>query len=319
MLSSNDQLVGAIAGLSASTLWVFTTLCFTAAGRRIGATRVNTFRICVALLLHATTLYIVSGSLWPVVQRQQLVYLALSGVIGLAICDQALFSAFILMGPRRTLLIATTTPLFSLALGVAFLHERPPLLALLGIAITLCGIAWVVSQRAPATENGVAGRRAHGFTRAGVSLALLASVAQATGTLFSKLGMGHGWLDDAQHLAPQPATYIRMIFGLAGMTPIVLMQVKLRGNGRSAPQRIGTPSQGYMLAAMGALVGPYLGVWSSLIAFDKIDIGVAQTLCGLSPVLILPVAILVEHERISRQAIVGSLVAVAGSALLFLQ
>ena len=312
MFDGHDQLVGAIAGLNASVFWVFTTLCFTAAGRRIGATRVNTFRIIVALFLHAITLSITSHTLWPDVNRQQIIYLALSGVIGLAICDQALFSAFIVMGPRRTLLISTTTPLFTLVLGALFLDEHPPLLALLGIA-------WVVLERAPTSDTGAAGRRAHGFTRAGVTLALIASIAQATGTLFSKLGMGHGWLDEAQHLPPQPATYVRMIFGLAGMTPIVLMQIKLSASRRTPTTRIGKPAHGYALAAMGAVVGPYLGVWSSLVAFDKTDIGVAQTLCGLSPVLILPVAFLVEHERISPKAIAGALVAVAGSAILFLQ
>jgi drug/metabolite transporter (DMT)-like permease len=56
----------------------------------------------------------------------------------------------------------------------------------------------------------------------------------------------------------------------------------------------------------------------SLEAADKVPLGVAQTLCSLAPVLILPAARLVHHERISPRAVVGAFLAVAGVALLFL-
>ena len=37
-----------------------------------------------------------------------------------------------------------------------------------------------------------------------------------------------------------------------------------------------------------AICGPVLGVWLSLVAAKNAPVGVAQTLCGLSPVFILP-------------------------------
>ena len=56
----------------------------------------------------------------------------------------------------------------------------------------------------------------------------------------------------------------------------------------------------------------------SLVATDRAEVGVAQTLCSLSPVFILPFAVWFEKERIGIRAILGATVAVCGSALLFL-
>lgn len=67
---------------------------------------------------------------------------------------------------------------------------------------------------------------------------------------------------------------------------------------------------------MGAVVGPYLGVWMSLTAMDHIPLGIAQTLCSLSPVLILPVVAVIYKERVTRRAVLGAGLAVAGSVLL---
>ena len=61
-----------------------------------------------------------------------------------------------------------------------------------------------------------------------------------------------------------------------------------------------------------------MGVWMSLVATDRAEVGVAQTLCSLSPVFILPFAVWFEKERIGIRAILGATVAVCGSALLFL-
>jgi drug/metabolite transporter (DMT)-like permease len=57
----------------------------------------------------------------------------------------------------------------------------------------------------------------------------------------------------------------------------------------------------------------------SLVAADRAPIGVAQTLCSLSPIFLLPFAATIDKEHISLRAIFGAIIAVAGSALLFLQ
>jgi len=312
-----NHIVGPLAGLATSFLWVLTSLFFTAAGQRVGSTWVNAVRLALAVLLHATTFWLLTGLGWPNAGSEQVLYLALSGIVGLAICDQALFTAFVDIGPRRALLIMTTSPLFALALGIGFLGERLRAIDLIGVGITLAGVAWVTAER-PHTRTDDA---KHPHERRGLLLALLAAACQAIGFLFSKKGIGVGWLPDTQHLAPQAATYIRMVFGAIGMAPI-LMAYLARGEARHAAaraRRSGRRSTGVLLACCGAVVGPYLGVWMSLVAIERTpSLGVAQTMCSLSPVLILPFVIVLHGDRVTIRATVGAAIAVAGAALLTL-
>jgi len=54
----------------------------------------------------------------------------------------------------------------------------------------------------------------------------------------------------------------------------------------------------------------------ALEAANRLDVGIAQTLCSLSPVFILPFAAKLHKERIGPRAIFGSIVTVAGVAVL---
>lgn len=316
LVPTTTDFIGPIAALATSTLWTFTSVLFTAGGRRIGATRVNGFRLMVALPLHWITFVLLTGAMWPRMNDSQLVALVLSGLIGFAICDQAMFIALVDIGARRALLMMTTSPIFATAMAWAFLHERPGPLDLLGIAMTLAGVAWVTLGRNAAVNRPANYRR-------GVLLAILAAACQAIGFLLSKRGMGHG-VEASVPLDPQSATLVRVFFGLLGVIPIYLWNLRRERLARLAAGDDATPRDaarirhGLALTAAGAVTGPFLGVWCSLIAIDRTPLGVAQTLCGLSPVMILPVAWLVWKERVTWQAAVGALLAVAGSALLFM-
>jgi drug/metabolite transporter (DMT)-like permease len=72
------------------------------------------------------------------------------------------------------------------------------------------------------------------------------------------------------------------------------------------------------LLALGALVGPVLGVTASLLAVQYIEIGVASTLMALPPVIILPISYFVFREKVGWQAVLGTVLAIAGVAILFL-
>jgi drug/metabolite transporter (DMT)-like permease len=72
------------------------------------------------------------------------------------------------------------------------------------------------------------------------------------------------------------------------------------------------------LLALGALVGPLLGVSASLLAVQHAEVGVASTLMALPPVIILPISYFGFKEKIGWQAILGTILAIAGVAVLFL-
>jgi drug/metabolite transporter (DMT)-like permease len=317
MLENFDAYVGSAAGIATAMLWTLTVIFFTAASRRIGPTFVNTARLALAIALHGVTFRLLSGQWVPDTAAGQILYLAASGIIGLSVGDQALLTAFVDVGPRITSLIMATTPIFAVFFGWVVLGETLGRAAWAGIAMVIGGVAWVVLER-PEPESLAHRPR----PVRGVLLALVYAACQAGGLLLSKQGIGHGWLPESEHISPQSATLIRMVFAGLGMLPIIaLNQIRVskrRAAGLSAG-RIGTPRAGLLFAAAGAIVGPFLGVWMSLVASDRAPLGVAQTLCSMVPIFILPFAALVYKERITARAALGAFVAVAGSALLFLK
>jgi drug/metabolite transporter (DMT)-like permease len=316
MLPIPEDYLGHTAALFTSVLWTFTSMFFTAGGRRLGSSIVNAVRIPIAVALLATTHFILTGRWWPDLLPLQVLYLALSGFIGLSIGDQALFTAFVDIGPRLSMLLMTTSPIFAAAFGFAFLGESLSPLGMLGIVITISGVAWVVLER-PKTEIG----KHPPHRLRGIILAVVGAACQAGGLLLSKQGIGHGWLESDQHINPQAATLVRMSFAFLGVLPIFvasrLMQRRDRAAGR-ADRRIGSKRVGYAFVVCGAMVGPYLGVWMSLVACDLAPLGIAQTLCSLSPIFILPFAVVIYREPISPRAAIGAVIAVSGAAMLFL-
>ena len=113
---SSLNLLGPAAGLLTSVLWTLTSILFAAAGRRLGSTVVNATRIALAIvILGLIHRFIISddGAWIPQMRGGQVLLLALSGVIGLSLGDQALFTAFVDIGPRLSNLLMTTSPLFA--------------------------------------------------------------------------------------------------------------------------------------------------------------------------------------------------------------
>ena len=160
----------------------------------------------------------------------------------------------------------------------------------------------------------------HSHRGRGVFYAFIGAACQAGGLLLSKQGIGHGWLPTDAHMNPQAAAYVRMIFAGLGVMPILALHLARRRKRLAAgvaPVAHGSARAGYIFAACGAFVGPFLGMWMSLVAVDYAPLGVAQTLCSLAPVFILPFAIGIHKEHIGPRAAIGAVIAVGGSALLF--
>jgi drug/metabolite transporter (DMT)-like permease len=59
-------------------------------------------------------------------------------------------------------------------------------------------------------------------------------------------------------------------------------------------------------------------VWLSLVAVQFSHIGIAATLMALPPVILIPISHWVFKEKITFRSVVGTVIAVAGVALIFL-
>lgn len=290
-------MTGEIAALGTALCWAFTGLFFAEAARRVGAMAVNLFRLPLALVLLSASL-VVTGTSLATLDGTRTALLAASGLVGLTIGDLALFAALVRIGPRLASLLMALAPVFATWAGVPLLGERPGGRALLGMAVTLAGVAWVVVERR-AGEDRVRGHR-----RA-VALGVIAAACQGFGLVLAKMGM-------AGEVPPLAATWVRMGVATAGMWLLAALTGRLRGLGvADVARRAAMPVLG------GAVSGPFVGVWLSLVAARYTDVGVAATIMATTPVLIIPLVMKVEGYRPTVRAVLGSAVAVAGVALLF--
>ena len=308
--------IGHVAALGAAACWVLTAMAFAAAGRRIGASAVNLLLIAAALVILAVVVRLRLGAWLPVVPDRSLGLLLASGVLGLAVGDHLLFSALVRVGPRLGTLVATTlAPPLAALLAWPALGERLATMQVGSMVLILGGIAWVLTERAdggPGTAGTAAGRRA------GLLMAAGGGVCQAAGLILSKLGLGHGAAEPVEVDAVL-ATAVRMAAALPAALLLAAWVRRRRGPSGTLPPL--APRDRRIAVAglvVGTIFGPVLGVWCSMVAVDHAPAGIAATLMATTPVLILPVSILVDRERLGPAAIGGAVLAVAGVALLSL-
>ena len=293
--------LGEITALVTASFWAVVSMLFTVAARRVGTLALNQARITLAWILLVTVLLLTRGVHWaPQAETRNVVLLLVSGFVGLTLGDWAFFSAFVHVGPRITTLLMTLAPPFTAVLAFFLLHESLGPLAVLGMGVTLAGVAWVVLEQSP---SGIApGKRTRGLV-----MGVVGSLGQALGLVLSKQGMG-------EVVDPFPATAIRMTAAVVGIWIIAA------AGRRSARVTAFFQDRTARWALLGAtILGPVLGVWLSLVAVRLTQAGIAATLMATTPVLILPLVIFFQHEKVSPRAAAGAAVAVAGVALLFLR
>jgi drug/metabolite transporter (DMT)-like permease len=68
----------------------------------------------------------------------------------------------------------------------------------------------------------------------------------------------------------------------------------------------------------GTFIGPFIGVWLSLIAVRTAPVGIASTLMALSPIMLIPFDHWIFDETVTPRSILGTGVALVGAAVIFL-
>ncbi len=296
--------LGELAALSTSVCWSATASFFTVASRRVGSVTVNRTRLALALGFLALTHWAVRGSLVPLTaEPARWFWLGSSGVVGLVMGDAFLFQAFVWVGPRIGMLMMSLAPIIAALLALFFLGENLAPLQWLAIVVTLAGVGMVIlDRRRPVPADG----EKPDFAR-GILFGLGAAAGQAIGLVLAKRGL-EGDFDALS------GNLIRML-AAAGVIWVVALLLKQAGE---TLRRVRAERRVILPLVGGALTGPYIGVWLSLIAVQRTEVGIASTLMALPPVFLLPIGRLVFKESIGFQAIIGTLVAVAGVAILFL-
>jgi drug/metabolite transporter (DMT)-like permease len=259
---------GELAALGTAVCWAVGSNLFATAGRRMGSLVLNRLRLTVAALFLSLALLVTRASAWPTwATESQLALLVVSGLVGFVFGDSFYFRSLVILGPGRAALLGSTAPIFPVAIAWPALGEAPGALALLGMALTIGGVTWVLHEREQRDHVHVEGSRA-----VGVTAGLLGALGQGVGYVLSKLALGTG-------LDALSATVIRVVAAVAGIWMLAALQRDTRKTMSAlADRRAGA----FMVG--GAFFGPFLGVTLSLAALEHIEAGVAASIIDFTTV-----------------------------------
>lgn len=290
---------GEFAALLTALFWTTTAMSFEIAGKRVGSLPVNLIRLVIGFgFLTLYSLFFRAIPFPTDASAHAWTWLAISGLIGFVIGDLLLFRAFVLIGSRISMLVMASVPPMTALIGWIFLSETLTVSNMIGMSVTIVGIALVVLRNRSAAST-------HTHKMAGYLCAAGGAMGQAVGLVMSKVGMGSY---DAF-----AATQIRIIAGIVGFLIVFAF--------RNEWTRIRTALQdrrAMLFLTIGSFFGPFLGVSFSLLAVQNTSTGVASTIMAIVPVLIIPPTVIFFKESVSIREIAGAVIAVFGIALMFL-
>jgi len=293
--------VGEFAALAAACLWTVNALIAESASRKVGSVSVTLIRLVLGFAFISALNLVVRGFLLPTdATLHNWIWLSLSGVMGLSVADLFIFRAFVEIGARIAMLIMALVPPMTALMGWLVMRESLTGLDLMGMLLTVVGIALVVLEKKQNTES--IGSR-HSLT--GVLLAFGGAVSQAIGLVLGKYGMGSYYFF--------AATQIRVIAGIIGLSLFISFI-----GGWPRVFRALTCKSAMLQTSCGAFFGLFLGVSFSLLAVQNTQAGVASAIMALVPVLIIPPSIIFKKDRVTYREVLGAIIAVWGSAILFL-
>ncbi len=296
------MIIGELAALATAVCWSFTAIFFSYSGRRVGAGVVNRSRLVFAFLFLLIAHRLVEGTFFPWdTEPFRWGWLAVSSLLGLVLGDAFLFQAYVMIGPRLSMLVMSTVPIFSTIFGWILFGELISTVEIAGILLAVVGIGWVVTegQKDPLFAQGKAYRR-------GLLFALAGALGQVTNLVTARYAL----VDDYSAVS---ATLIRIMIGLVVLWGLAAIQGKVRDTIHKWRDVLA-----FRAIVAGAFVGPFLGIWFSLIAVQNTRLGIAATLMALPPVLLIPLEYVFYRHRVSHRAIIGTLLAITGVAMLFL-
>jgi drug/metabolite transporter (DMT)-like permease len=299
VLTSFPLLGETCAVLSALT-WAIATVLFTTASRQLRPEAANLFKTTLASVLLVLTLLALKGrAAFQLPDQTEALYLVASGLLGIAISDTLYFWCLREIGAWRTLVISCLAPPVTVLLSALVLRDPMRAVEIIGMIVALAGVILAVIGGRRRREDGLS------FTRSGLAVGITSSVAISIAIILTKVGTAKtGALE---------ASTIRIVVAVPGILLIQMLRPGFRSSVRSA---LNPPGKVRLISA--SLIGTYVAYLLFIAGIKYAHAGVATALAATSPAFVIPLSAVFLKERITLLAVIGTTLAVAGIAILFM-
>ena len=274
--------------------------------RLVGASRANFARLWTATLFLTFWAFRFGGGL----RGAGLNTFIFSGILGFGLSDLAMYATLPRLGPRlTTLMVQCLAAPFAALIEWLWLGTRLDGVQLGCGATILVGVALAVAPEKRAGESSALANATLPGHRLGLFTGCLAALGQAGGAVVSRkahaLSAAGGFPVDGG-----TAAFQRILGGLL----VVNLAFFFSRSGPSAVAPRWKEASPWIVA--NALIGAVVGVSLYQRALSTTPSAVVLPIVSLTPLIVVPFAFFIEHERPTARSLVGGVLAVVAAALL---
>ncbi len=284
--------LGELLSLLSAATWAVGVILYRQLGATLPPLQLNLLKNHLVLGMVLVTLPLLHGFAVPDFTASQVLIAMASGVIGIAIADTLYFRALNQLGAGRMGVLGNFYSPAVILLSFAFLGERLTFVQLVGFGLVSLGVFLVAERRADDAGGGRALLK-------GLAIGFVAILLMAVAIVMIK-----------RTLEAQPLLWVTALRMLGAVAGLWLVTLALRGRlGATLPPLAGVPWRKLLLAAF---VGQFLSMVFWLGGYKFTSASVAAILNESSSVFILLLAWAWLKEPLSRRALVGVLLTIAG-------
>lgn len=291
--------IGELAALTAALIWAGTMTAFGAFTSGLSANFLNLYKCLVAVLCLVVTCFF--SPAMTVIDGPSFLLLSLSGVVGIALGDTALFAVLGVLGTLITSALQCLAPPIAALLAVVFLGESLNFKEIIGLVLTVGAILGVIY--AGRRDGAQLSALTRGQLAWGLAGAVLAAFCQGVGIVLSRSAF--------QHVPVAWGTLTRVA---SATLALALFMAFTGGFARQHWQAL-SPRRAVIIA-VAAFMGTFIGMLLIAFGVKHAKAGIVAALSATYPIWLVPLARYGLKEKVSRLSAVCAAVAVCGVVLM---
>lgn len=286
---------GETMALGAAVVWAIAVILFKKSGETVHPVALNLFKDILAFILFLPTMYLMGQRLTYPATGDEYLLLIISGVLGIGISDTLFFMCLNRLGAGLTAIVDCLYSPFIIGLSLVWLGESLTVWQIVGVVMIISAVLTVTSRKGTAHVS----RR---DALLGLTFGALAMATMAIGIVMIK-----------PLLNKSPILWVTEIRLGAGIV-VLLIILALHPGRRAIIGSIGLVRQwGYTF--WGSFFGAYLAMMMWIAGMKFTQASIAAALNQSNNIFIFILAAWFLKEPITRQRLVGIILAVAGSLL----
>lgn len=284
--------LGELLSLMSAATWAVGVILYRQLGATLPPLPLSLLKNVLVLGMVIAAVPIIHGTALPSFTPSQILISLASGAIGIAVADTLYFRALNQLGAGRMGVLGNVYSPAVIVLGVVFLDERLGPLQMVGFTLVSLGVFLVAERRATDVGGGRELLR-------GLAIGFVAILLMAVAIVMVK-----------RTLEAQPLLWVTALRMVGAVIGLLLVAWWFRGHARMALPKLSSVPWGRLVIA--AFVGQFLSMVLWMGGYKFTTASVAAILNESSSVFILLLAWAWLKEPLSRRALVGVALTIAG-------